>query len=222
MSKRTLIIFGVGFGLSLSFAVQAWAQSQQIAASDVRSSAMDNMGIRRYRVGPGDILDVRVFGQSDLNSTVEIDEDGNISSLPFIEDPIPAKCHNEKEIQKSITEAYSKYLIKPRVSVRILERRSRPPAVVFGAVRSASRIMMNRRLRLHELLANAGGVTLGASGTIQIIHTETELCPEPDDVRQTVALALPAKRAVTATGTAAAQRFAPSASPDKTPVPLAS
>src|SRR5258706_4228636 len=198
MSKRTLIIFGVVFGLSAIFSVLALAQSQQIAASDVPSSAMDNMGIRRYRVGPGDILDVRVFGQSDLNSTVEIDEDGNISSLPFIEDPIPAKCHNEKEIQKSITEAYSKYLIKPRVSVRILERRSRPPAVVFGAVRSASRVMMNRRVRLHELLANAGGITLNASGTIQIIHTEAELCPESEDIMQTVALALPAKRAVTA------------------------
>src|SRR5258706_13196768 len=203
MSKRTLIIFGVVFGLSAIFSVLALAQSQQIAASDVPSSAMDNMGIRRYRVGPGDILDVRVFGQSDLNSTVEIDEDGNISSLPFIEDPIPAKCHNEKEIQKSITEAYSKYLIKPRVSVRILERRSRPPAVVFGAVRSASRVMMNRRVRLHELLANAGGITFGASGTIQIIYTEAEFCPHPENVMQTVAVSLSDKPAATKTGTAA-------------------
>jgi polysaccharide export outer membrane protein len=110
--------------------------------------------------------------------------------LPFIEDPIPAKCRNEKDIQKSITDAYSKYLIKPRVSVRILERRSRPPAVVFGAVRSASRIQMNRRVRLHELLAFAGGITLGASGTIQIIHTESVMCPEQEDIMQTVAASL--------------------------------
>jgi polysaccharide biosynthesis/export protein len=192
MNKRTLIICGVVFGLSAIFSVLALAQSQSIAA-DLPGSSMDNQGIRRYRVGPGDLLDVRVFGQPDLNSQVEIDEDGNISSLPFIEDPIPAKCRNEKEIQKSITEAYSRYLIKPRVSVRILERRSRQPAVVFGAVRSASRIMMNRRVRLHELLANAGGITLSASGTIQIIHTETELCPEPEDLLQNVALSAPEK-----------------------------
>jgi polysaccharide export outer membrane protein len=217
MSKRTLIIFGVVFGLSAVFSMLALAQSQ----SDVPTSAMDNMGIKRYRVGPGDLLDVRVFGQSDLNSTVEIDEDGNISSLPFIEDPIPAKCRNEKEIQKSITEAYSKYLIKPRVSVRILERRSRPPAVVFGAVRSASRIVMNRRVRLHELLANAGGITLNASGTIQIIHTETELCPEPEDIMQTVALSLPAKqeaaasdKQLTIAGTPAAQNAGAGAGSD--------
>src|ERR1700681_3103186 len=130
MSKRTFIIFATVFGLGAVFSVLALAQSPGMSP-DLANSAMDGQGIRRYRVGPGDLLDVRVFGQPDLNSTVEIDEDGNISSLPFIEDPIPAKCRNEKDIQKSITDAYSKYLIKPRVSVRILERRSRPPAVIF-------------------------------------------------------------------------------------------
>jgi polysaccharide biosynthesis/export protein len=212
MNKRTLIVFGVVFGLSAIFSMLALAQSQQSVPADLPSTALDNQGLKRYRVGPGDLLDVRVFGQPDLNSQVEIDEDGNISSLPFLEDPIPAKCRNEKEIQKSITEAYSRYLIKPRVSVRILERRSRQPAVVFGAVRSASRIMMNRRVRLHELLANAGGIALNASGTIQIIHTELEMCPEPDDLMQTVAVSLSDKGAtsvsdkpITIAGTPAAQ-----------------
>ena len=190
MSKRFLIILATVFGLGAVFSVLALAQSQQPVPPDLATNSIDNQGVRRYRVGPGDLLDVRVFGQPDLNSTVEIDEDGNISSLPFVESPIPAKCRNEREIQQSITEAYSKYLIKPRVSVRVLERRSRQPAVVFGAVRSAARFQMNRRLRLHELLASAGGITLGASGTIQIIHTEAELCPDPEDLMQTVAASI--------------------------------
>jgi polysaccharide export outer membrane protein len=180
MSKRTLIIFAAVFTLGVLFTVLAFAQSPP-TTSELQSSPMDNQGIRRYRVGPGDILDVRVFGQADLTSTVEIDEDGNISSLPFVEDPIPAKCRNEKEIQKAITAVYSKYIVKPRVSVRILERRSRPPAVIFGAVRAPTRVQMMRRVRLHELLALSGGITGGASGTIQIMHTEPELCPEQED-----------------------------------------
>jgi polysaccharide export outer membrane protein len=178
------------FGLGAVFSILALAQAPGMSP-DLASSAMDSQGVRKYRVGPGDLLDVRVFGQPDLNSTVEIDEDGNISSLPFIEDPIPAKCRTEKDIQKSITEAYSKYLIKPRVSVRILERRSRPPAVIFGAVRSPTRIQMMRRVRLHELLALSGGITGGASGTIQIMHTEKELCPEPGDFPEQVAATVP-------------------------------
>ena len=184
MSKKLLILFGALFALAAVITVLAQAQSQTPSnVSEYRptSSDVDNQGVRGYRLGPGDILDVRVFGQSDLNSTVEIDEDGNISSLPFLEDPIPARCRNEKEVQKSITEAYAKYIVKPRVSVRILERRSRPPAVVFGAVRLPSRVQMVRRLRLHEVLVTAGGITQNASGTIEILHTETEMCLEPED-----------------------------------------
>ncbi|HXI24471.1 MAG TPA: polysaccharide biosynthesis/export family protein [Pyrinomonadaceae bacterium] len=152
-------------------------QSPMPALPDT-SNPFDIQGRSRYLVGPGDLLDVRVFGQPDLNSTVEIDEEGNISSLPFLDEPIPAMCHTEKDIQKAIAKAYSKYLKGPRVSVLVRERRSRPPAVVFGAVRAPTRIQMMRRVRLHELLVAAGGVTLGASGKIQIVHTEREMCPQ--------------------------------------------
>ena len=188
MTKKTLILLVAPFIFGV--VLTALAQSQTpVAAPEVSpaSSVIDNQGIRRYLLGPGDILDVRIFGQPDLNSTVEIDEDGNISSLPFIEEPVPARCRNEKDVQKSITEAYSKYLVKPRVSVRIIERRSRPPAAVFGAVRTPARVQMNRRLRLHELLVTAGGVTQGASGTIQVVHTEPEMCPEPGEVAEKIA-----------------------------------
>ena len=177
MRKKLLILFAVFAALG----VTAFAQTQSGGADFQPSSSVDNQGIRRYRIGPGDIIDVRVFGQSDLTSTAEVDENGNISSLPFIEEPIPAKCRNEKEVQKLITDAYSKYILKPRVSVRILERRSRPPAIVFGAVRMPSRVAMNRRLRLHEVLVTAGGVTQNANGTIDVLHTEREMCVEPED-----------------------------------------
>jgi len=189
MSKRTLVIFAAFLTLSALFSVLALAQSQT-DSSGMPNISLDSQGQGRYRVGPGDILDVRVFAQPDLNSTVEIDADGNISSLPFIEEPIPAKCRDEKEIQKSITEAYAKYLVKPRVSVRVLERRSRPPAVVYGAVRNAARFQMMRKVKLHELLASAGGITANASGTIQVVHTEPELCAGPDEVVKTVAASL--------------------------------
>jgi polysaccharide export outer membrane protein len=179
MRKKLLI----GCAVMIVLGATAWAQSNDVGEfQPISSGGVDNQGIRRYRLGPGDVLDVRVFGQADLNSTVDVDEDGNITSLPFIEEPIPAKCRNEKEVQKLITDAYSKYLLKPRVSVRILERRSRPPAIVFGAVRNPSRVTMNRRLRLHEVLVTAGGITQNANGTIDVLHTEVELCTEDDPI----------------------------------------
>src|SRR5262249_12951316 len=144
------------------------------------SSNVDNQGIRDYLLGPGDILDVRVFGQ-DLNSMVEVDSDGNISSLPFIETPIPARCRTEKQVQKDIATAYAKYLKNPQVSVRIAERKTRQPATVNGAVRQPVRIQMQRKVRLNELIAVAGGFTERAAGTIQILHTEPLMCPAPGE-----------------------------------------
>ena len=181
MNKKTLVILCLVFVFGAVFTVLA--QNPTETPRNVPASAIDDSaGGGRYLVGPGDILDVRVFGNGDLNSTVEVDADGNISSLPFIEAPIRAKCRNEKEIQASITEAYAKYLLKPRVSVRITERRSRQPAVIFGAVRTPQRVDTRRRVRLHELLATSGGITQNASGTIQIMHTEPEMCVEPDKI----------------------------------------
>ena len=185
--KKILIPLVALFGCYTVISVLAQSQSQQQSQPTAPvyqpgSSSIDEQGIRGYRLGPGDILDVRIWGQPDLNSTVEIDEDGSISSLPFIEDPIPAKCRTEKDIQKSVTEAYAKYLVKPRVSVRTVERKSRPPATIWGAVHAPTRVAMLRRIQLHEMVTAAGGFTDKAGGTIHIIHTMPELCPEPGEV----------------------------------------
>jgi polysaccharide export outer membrane protein len=149
--------------------------------STPQSSALDVQGIKSYLLGPGDVLDVRVFGQPELSSSVQVDSDGNISSLPFLETPIPAKCRTDKQVQKDITVAYSKFINNPQVSVRISERNSRQPATVFGAVRQPTRVEMKRKVRLNELMAVSGGFTERASGTIQILHTEPLMCPEPGE-----------------------------------------
>ncbi|MDQ3665097.1 MAG: polysaccharide biosynthesis/export family protein [Acidobacteriota bacterium] len=177
--KVRIFLFATIFAcLSLMAAGQAQDQAPPPTQS---SSSVDSQGIRNYLLGPGDILDVRIFGQPDLNSTAEIDSDGNISSLPFLETPIPAKCRTEKEVQKDIAAAYGKYLKKPQISVRITQRNSRQPATVFGAVRQPTRVQMQRKVRLNELMAASGGFTERAAGTIQILHTEPVMCPAPGE-----------------------------------------
>jgi polysaccharide export outer membrane protein len=52
---------------------------------------------------------------------------------------------------------------------------------VFGAVRQSARVEMKRKVRLNELIAVSGGFTERASGTIQILHTEPLMCPEPGE-----------------------------------------
>src|SRR5712691_9133004 len=171
---RILLITMVGLAAVLSVLAQEQSQTP--------TSATDFQGVRNYLLGPGDVLDVRVFGQSDLNALAEIDGDGNITSLPFLEKPIRAQCLTEREVQKAIATAYATYIRNPQVSVRIAQRNSRPPATVIGAVHSPMLVTMMRRVRLHELLARAGGFTERFSGTVQIVHTQAEMCPEPGEV----------------------------------------
>lgn len=142
---------------------------------------LDIQGMKTYLLGPGDVLDVRVFGQPELTSTVQVDSDGNLSALPFLETPIKAMCRNDKDVQKDIAVAYAKFINNPQVSVRISERNSRQPATVFGAVRQPTRVEMKRKVRLNEIMAVAGGFTERASGTIQILHTEPLMCPDPGE-----------------------------------------
>ncbi|MGI8897968.1 MAG: polysaccharide biosynthesis/export family protein [Pyrinomonadaceae bacterium] len=177
--KVKIFLFAAGF-VCFVFVGPGQAQDQAPAPS-LSSSSVDNQGIRNYLLGPGDILDVRIFGQPDLNSTAEVDTDGNITSLPFLEEPIPAKCRTEKQVQKDIATAYAKYLKKPQISVRIAQRNIRQPATVFGAVRQPTRIQMQRKVRLNELMAASGGFTERAAGTIQILHTEPVMCPAPGE-----------------------------------------
>jgi polysaccharide export outer membrane protein len=162
-----------------------YAQEPAPAPVGVQNGGVDSQGIRDYLLGPGDVLDVRVFGQPELNSVAEVDSEGNLSSLPFL-DPIRAKCRTEKQVQKDIAEAYKKYLKSAQISVRIMERKSRTPATIYGAVRQPSQMLMLRAVRLNEVISKSGGLTERASGTIQILHTEPVMCPAAGEALEVI------------------------------------
>src|SRR5713226_7826611 len=162
MNKTRILLITM---VSLVAVLSVLAQEQTQVPQPSQSPAIDLQGVRNYLLGPGDVLDVRVFSQPDLNTLAEIDGDGNISSLPFLEKPIRAMCLTEKEVQKSIATAYAAYIRNPQVSVRIQQRNSRQPATLYGAVRTPMLITMMRHARLHELIARSGGITERASGT---------------------------------------------------------
>jgi polysaccharide export outer membrane protein len=182
MKIRQSLIPAIGFVCVLAVSVFAQeSQPQSQTPPPAPNPGLDVQGIKTYLLGPGDVLDIRVFGQPDLNSNAQVDSDGNLSSLPFLDKPIKAKCRTDKEVQQDIAAAYAKLIKNPQVSVRIAERNSRQPATVFGAVRQPTRVEMKRKVRLNELMAVSGGFTERASGTIQILHTEPLMCPEPGE-----------------------------------------
>lgn len=123
---------------------------------------------QNYRVGPGDILDVRIFNQTQLSGDRRVDESGRIR-LPFIQE-FQVACLTEAEIAQQITEKYKKFLRDPQVDVFVKEYRSLPVAVI-GAVNQPARFQLQRRVRLLELLSYAGGPSNRAGSIIHIIHS---------------------------------------------------
>src|SRR5688572_13973228 len=118
MKVKQFLVLAIALVCMLVVSVRAQeSQPQEPPPMPSESPGLDVQGIKRYLLGPGDVLDIRVFGQPDLSSSAQVDGDGNLSSLPFLEKPITAKCRTDKEIQKDIATAYAKFVNNPQVSV---------------------------------------------------------------------------------------------------------
>ena len=172
--KRSAPWFMPGLVTVLLLAATAAAQTP-VANNSINAPAKTgaaNRASEHYRIGPGDVLDVRVFNKPQFSREgVRVDGRGMIR-MPFIEGEIQAACMTEQQLADDIGTRYVDYLRSPQVDVFIREFQSQPVAVL-GAVRAPSRFQLQRRVRLLELLSFAGGPTENAGRTIQIVHTTT-------------------------------------------------
>jgi len=123
----------------------------------------------RYRIGPGDILDIRILNRPTLSRDAVRVEGNGVIRMPLIDEEIQAACKTEGELAKEIAEKYMKFYRKPQVDVFIKEYHSRQVAVI-GAVNEQSRFELQRRIRLLDLLTYAKGTSPKAGQTINIVH----------------------------------------------------
>lgn len=158
--------------LFLTFTVFCLAQQDGGSAS----TPLSGLGVNSYLIGPGDLLTITILGEQQMDGIYEINSEGFLE-FPFVDNPIPAKCRTDREIRTDLVEALKKYYRTPQVSLRVSERRSRPPAVIYGAVKQPQQFILNRRVRLVEVLSWAGGTEEGAAGSLQILHTTPIMCP---------------------------------------------
>ena len=126
----------------------------------------------RYRIGPGDVLDVRIYNRPQLSRDGVRVEGNGIIRMPLIEGDIKAVCLTEGELAKEISTRYAKFYKNLPVDVFIKEYNSQQVAVI-GAVNDQSRFKLQRRVRLLELLTYAKGPSNKAGQTINIVHSST-------------------------------------------------
>jgi polysaccharide export outer membrane protein len=146
------------------------------AAVAVATSQPDD----RYRIGPGDVLDIRIFNRPNLSRDAVRVEGNGMIRMPLVDTEIQAACKTEGELATEIASRYIKYYKNPQVDVFIKEYHSKQVAVI-GAVNEQSRFELQRRIRLLELLTFAKGPSPKAGQTINIVHAPAALaCQNPN------------------------------------------
>jgi len=124
----------------------------------------------RYRIGPADVLDIRIYNRPQLSREAVRVEGSGMIRMPLIETEIQAACMTEGELAKEISSRYAKYYKNLQVDVFIKEYHSKQVAII-GAVNDQSRFELQRRVRLLELLTYAKGPSAKAGQTINIVHS---------------------------------------------------
>jgi polysaccharide biosynthesis/export protein len=109
-----------------------------------------------YRLGPKDLVRIRVFEVPELNVDSRVGEAGAVQ-LPLIGE-VPAAGLTDQELAARLKELLeSRYVNRATVAIEILEMRSRPIALI-GAVQKPGNLAFPGRWTLLDALAAAGGL----------------------------------------------------------------
>jgi polysaccharide export outer membrane protein len=114
-----------------------------------------------YKVQVGDLLDVRMYLNPELNEEVVVRPDGLISTA--VTEDIPAYNHTPTEISATLREKYRAILSEPQITVIV---RSFAPNRVYvaGEVNTPGEfITAGPNLTVSQAIARAGGVKLSAA-----------------------------------------------------------
>jgi protein involved in polysaccharide export with SLBB domain len=112
-----------------------------------------------YRLGPGDRIDIRVFGEEDLSLSVLIGDSG-VLNYPLL-GQIQVAGLTVKELESGLTERLEgDYLIDPDVTVSVDEYR---PIFINGEVNKPGAYPFQPGLTLQKAISLAGGFTERAS-----------------------------------------------------------
>jgi polysaccharide export outer membrane protein len=137
------------------------------AVQDVPTSQTDKF-VTAYRIGPKDVLSIKVREDSKLDVEVVVTEQGRIN-LSLVND-VFVEGLTATELEKKLAELYRPYFRGANVSVTIKEHRSKQVSML-GAVAKPGAIQLLGRLSLLEAITAAGGLTKEAAREIIILRT---------------------------------------------------
>ena len=122
-------------------------------------STLDN-----YRIGPGDALNIFVWRNPDVSSSVPVRPDGRLT-MPLVED-LDAAGKTPTELARDIEEALSKYIRDPLVTVTVTSFVGEydDQIRVVGEAARPSALPYRKGMTVLDVMIAVGGLTEFAAG----------------------------------------------------------
>jgi polysaccharide biosynthesis/export protein len=156
--NKTGFLRGWGIALLAAAVLGGFAAGGQ----DMDKSAND------YRIGPRDMLEIKVFGQDKLTTTARVTADGKIT-FPMVGE-VSVEGLTAPELERKLVQLLGAFYKQPEVSVLIKEHQSRQVSIL-GAVAKTTFVELVGRQTLIEAITAAGGITKDAAREIVITRT---------------------------------------------------
>jgi polysaccharide biosynthesis/export protein len=151
-------------GILLLSLAGAHALAAPPASTPARPSAPDGA----YTVKPGDVLQISVWKEPDLQGPVLVRPDGQFS-FPLA-GQMDARNKSVQELQQMVTDKLKKFISDPVVTVSIQEIKGNK-VYVIGQVNKPGDFVVNPKVDVMQALSMAGGTTPFASlGDIMILR----------------------------------------------------
>jgi polysaccharide export outer membrane protein len=172
---------------AVSAPANKYEQALQEAVQLRPAIAIAGQGVAKdYLIGPGDVLEIKVFEQDGMSITARVSGEGAINFPPL--GVLHVSGLNERQLETRIQDGLrGKYLQAPHVSVFLKEPHARQVAI-FGQVKTPGLYPCLGELTLVDLLSLAGGLTDKSGGTVYVVR---EGDPATDPVPAVTAVARP-------------------------------
>jgi polysaccharide export outer membrane protein len=155
MTKRLV------YGLVMIFAPAIFFSSPALPQNKVVQTWSAKQQAAEYRIGAGDILEISVWKEPDLNrKEVLVRVDGRLS-FPLLGD-IPAAGMTPMELTETIQKGLKEYVSNPVVTVTLLNPGSQR-IYVLGEIQRTGEYPLMKNLTILQAFALAGGFTQWAS-----------------------------------------------------------
>lgn len=144
------------------------ALNARLASMAIQAAASGEVLQTAYHIGPGDLLNIAVFGVDELNTTVRVSSKGNIM-LPLVGE-LNVEGRSPQDVENMLVDRLYKYMHNPEASVFVAEYRSQRVSVT-GAVNNPGVQTLTQPRTVLELLSLSGGLSPAAGDQIYVQTT---------------------------------------------------